>query len=316
MEKKVKKEELNNFIKEVGEEAYKRLQKLDIPPYPKYYQDSFKDFLKDKKDKDVETLLKKNAYLIEPINNDKDSYMADSCYHIAKESIKEFSKTNEDIKKTSIDLSKITKDLEDLDNTKLIESFNDFHKNLLKTLKEADKTIIRLQEEILELEKESNIDPLTKLYNKRALLKDLESILEFGKDRDLDLCMVIFDLDDFKKVNDTYGHIAGDKTLIYIGKVLKNSLRNEVKAYRFGGEEFVVLLNRIGLDAALKIAQRIIDTISESKLIYKSNTINITVSGGITSHKKGDTPDSFIERADSALYEAKNDGKNKIVVAS
>jgi len=178
----VKNSELNKYIIEIGNDAFKRLKELNIPPYPKYYQDSFKEFLKERKNKEIDALMKKNSYLIEPIIDTQDSKMVDSCYHIAKESIKEFSKTNEHIKKSSIDLSKITKDLEDLDNTKLLDSFNDFHKNLLKTLKEADTTIIKLQEEILQLEKESNIDPLTKLYNRRALLRDLETILDFGKD--------------------------------------------------------------------------------------------------------------------------------------
>ena len=308
----MKNQELNKYIKEIGNDAFKRLNELNIPPYPKYYQDSFKEFLKEIKNKEIDTLMKKNSYLIEPIIDIQDSKAVDSCYHIAKESIKEFSKTSENIKKSSIDLSKITKDLEELDNTKLLDSFNDFHKKLIKTLKEADTTIIKLQEEILQLEKESNIDPLTKLYNRRALLRDLETMLDFGKDKKLDLSLIIFDLDDFKKVNDTFGHIAGDKTLIYVAKVLKNSLRSEVKSYRFGGEEFVIVLNRIDLAEAKKIAERILKTISESKLIYKNSTIKITMSGGITEHKENDTIDSIIERADKALYEAKESGKNKV----
>ncbi len=317
----MKNKELNQYIQRVGTEAFNRLKQLNIPPYPKYYQDSFKDFLKngDSKNAEIVALLKNNRYLIESIDNNQDAHMVDTCYSIAKESIKEFSKTNESIKKiskkSSIDLNKITKDLEDLDSTKLITSFNEFHSNLLKTLKEADGTIMKLQEEILQLEKESNIDPLTKLYNKRALLKDMENILDFGKDKKLDLSLIIFDLDDFKNINDTYGHIAGDKTLIYIGKVLKNALRREVKTYRFGGEEFVVILNRVEVQEAKKIAERILKTIGESKLIYKNNTIQITMSGGITDHRPGDTTDSIIERADKALYEAKTSGKNKVVIA-
>ena len=314
----MKNKELNNYINEVGKNAFERLKQLNIPPYPKYYQDSFKDFLGSGKNKEVSALLKKNIYLIDSIDNNQDTRMIDGCYDIAKESIKEFSKTNENIKqiskKSSIDLNKITKNIDDLDNTTLINSFNNFHSNLLKTLKDADRTIIKLQEEILQLEKESNIDPLTKLYNKRALLKDIENILNYGKEKSLNLSLIIFDLDDFKLVNDTYGHIAGDKTLIYVGKVLKNALRSEVKTYRFGGEEFVILLNRIETSEAKNIAERILKTIEESKLIYKNNTIQITISGGITAHIANDSPDSIIERADKALYKAKRLGKNRIEI--
>jgi len=314
----VKNKELNNYISEIGKNAFERLKQLNIPPYPKYYQDSFKDFLGSDKNKEVSALLKKNIYLIDSIDNNQNDRMIDGCYDIAKESIKEFSKTNENIKqiskKSSIDLNKITKNIDDLDNTMLINSFNDFHSNLLRTLKDADKTIIKLQEEILQLEKESNIDPLTKLYNKRALLKDIENILNYGKEKSLNLSLIIFDLDDFKLINDTYGHIAGDKTLIYVGKVLKNALRSEVKTYRFGGEEFVILLNRIETHEAKNIAERILKTIEESKLIYKNNTIQITISGGITAHIANDSPDSIIERADKALYKAKRLGKNRIEI--
>ncbi len=316
----MKNEELVKCIQKVGNKAFRKLEQLDIPPYPKYYQDSFKDFLKSiDVNEEMTVFLKNNKYLIDSTNNNQDTQIVDACYDIAKESIKEFNKTNENIKKiskkSSVDLNKITKDIEELDSTKLIASFNEFHSNLLETLKEADTTIIKLQEEVLKLEKESNIDPLTKLYNKRALLKDIENILHFGKDKKLDLALIIFDLDDFKKINDTYGHIAGDKTLIYVGKVLKNTLRKEIKTYRFGGEEFVVILNRTEIEKAKKIAERILKIISESKLIYKSNTIQITMSGGVTSHQIGDTADLIIERADKALYEAKTSGKNRVVVA-
>ncbi len=308
--------ELNDFIKDTGEKAFKRLEELNIPPYPKYYQDSFKDFLKNKDEAIV--CLEKNSYLINAMPDNNEINITDKCYKIAKDSISEFNKTNENIKKistkSSVDLNQLAKEVENFDNTKILESFNDFHKTLQNTLKEADDTIIKLQEEILKLEKESNIDPLTKVFNKRALIKDLGNILRCGLNKKLDLTVIMFDLDDFKKVNDTYGHIAGDKTLIYLGKMLKNSLRNEIKTYRFGGEEFLILLNRISLEEAKKIGNRILETMRKSKLLYKNNTIQITLSGGITSHKEGDTLDSIIERVDLALYKAKNSGKDKIEV--
>jgi len=295
--------ELNELIKDVGKKAFKKLEESNIPPYPKYYQDSFKDFLKNK-DKSI-VCLEKNSYLIDAMPNDTEINITDN-------------KTNENIKKistkSSVDLNQLAKEVENFDNTKILESFNNFHKTLQSTIKEADDTITKLQEEILKLEKESNIDPLTKVFNKRALIKDLGNILNCGLDKKLDLTVIMFDLDDFKKVNDTYGHIAGDKTLIYLGKMLKNLLRNEIKTYRFGGEEFFIVLNRISLEEAKKIGNRILETMRKSKLLYKNNIIQITLSGGITSHKKGDTFDSIIERVDLALYKAKNSGKDKIVV--
>jgi diguanylate cyclase (GGDEF)-like protein len=120
----------------------------------------------------------------------------------------------------------------------------------------------------------------------------------------------MIDADDFKNINDSYGHIAGDKTLIFLTKLIQSSLRKGVKVYRYGGEEFIILLNRTTLEEAKKSVDRIITETSESKLLYKGHNIHLTISAGIACYKKGDTPETLIEKSDSALYEAKDAGKN------
>ena len=160
------------------------------------------------------------------------------------------------------------------------------------------------------MERESNIDPLTKAHNRRVLIKDLEELLNFGKDTDLDMHLVMFDADDFKQINDSFGHIAGDKTLIFLSKLIQNSLRRGTRIYRYGGEEFVVILNRTSRDEAIKVVDRIIKETSDSKLLYKNHDIHLTLSAGICSHQHPMSADDILDKADKALYEAKRSGKN------
>ena len=129
--------------------------------------------------------------------------------------------------------------------------------------------------------------------------KNLEDALKFQKDHGVN----------FKVINDTYGHIAGDKILIFIANILKKTLRDGDKIFRYGGEEFILILNRLDNIHCLKIASRILELINKNKLIYKGESINVTVSIGTTIYNISDTPDSMIHRADKALYRAKKDGK-------
>jgi diguanylate cyclase (GGDEF)-like protein len=122
----------------------------------------------------------------------------------------------------------------------------------------------------------------------------------------------MIDIDDFKVVNDTYGHVAGDKILIYLTHLLRKTLRDGDKIFRYGGEEFVVILNRISSDVCLDITNRLLELIRSNQLLYKGDSINITISVGTTQYHKGDTQDSLLERADKALYRSKTNGKNQM----
>ncbi len=307
-----KNEQISSKIEEIGSETFKKLKKLQIPPYPKYYHDTFMDILTYSTNKDILDLSKKYNYLFS--TNDMDPNMQDGCFHITKESVLEFENSNTTLKNISneniIDIDKIRKEPNNVDAKKILHSFDSFQRQITKELDNADRTITRLKLEIEKLERESNIDPLTKTYNRRVLIKDLEDILEIGKEKNLDLQIIMFDADDFKNINDTFGHIAGDKTLIYITKLIQNSVRKGIRIYRYGGEEFIVILNRVEENDGIRVAQRIVKNADESKLLYKGNTIHLTLSAGISKHAKGDTAESIIDRADNALYVAKKAGKN------
>ncbi len=124
----------------------------------------------------------------------------------------------------------------------------------------------------------------------------------------------MIDADDFKILNDQHGHLAGDKVLYFLAQSIKSVIRAGDKVYRYGGEEFSVILNRCDQEQAFAVAEKIRTKIEQSHLIYSGNTIKLTVSIGATLHHEGDTYDEFVGRADDGLYRAKNEGKNTTIL--
>ncbi len=312
-----KKQSVIEKINVLGESSFKRLQELNVPPYPKYYHDAFVDELLKCDDLSLIALSKKYAHLFSHGENEK---LEETSLELAKASLKEFEKSNSNLKKLSdknvIDISTIKSDYDRINTDAIINSFNNFQTEILEELENADETIKKLKIEIERLEKESHIDPLTKTYNRKVFNKDIKEIIDAVEGKgSVDLNLVIFDADDFKNINDTYGHSAGDKTLIFLTKLIKNSLRNGTKIYRYGGEEFIIILNRVTLEDTCKTVQRILDAISSSKLLYKGHEINLTLSAGIGQYKQNDTSQTLLEKADKALYDAKKSGKNCFKVA-
>jgi diguanylate cyclase (GGDEF)-like protein len=123
----------------------------------------------------------------------------------------------------------------------------------------------------------------------------------------------MLDIDDFKQINDNYGHITGDKILIFVASLLKKTLRDSDKIFRYGGEEFIIILNRNEDEEARLVADRILKLIRNNRLIYLGETINITASIGLTRLLKSDkTQEDLLQRADKALYKSKSDGKNRL----
>lgn len=308
---------ISDSIFSVGEETFSKLKSLNIPPYPKYYHDTFMETLNKNSDPQLADLTRKHSYLFS--NSQHEEIMSETCFGLMKKGLEEFVKTNDTIKSLShenaINIDAIKKEYNSVDTRHVISVFDSFQTQIIKELQIADETIATLKLEVERLERESNIDPLTKAHNRRVFVKDLEEVLSFGKERAIDMHLVMFDADDFKQINDSFGHIAGDKTLIFLSKLIQNSLRRGTRIYRYGGEEFVVILNRISFDEAIKAVDRIIKETSESKLLYKGHDIHLTLSAGVTSHTQGISADELIDAADKALYEAKKSGKNCFKVA-
>jgi len=250
--------------------------------------------------------------------NDKDSDILNSYQKLLHTSINEYDITNEKIKTISsesdIFLKHGEKDEGLIEVENLVKHFSEFQTKVNDELERANNTIDKLKSEVKELENTTNIDPLTLAHNRRGLHNYLDPILETASksDKQLDMWLIMLDVDDFKIVNDSYGHVAGDKVLIFLTKVLRSIVRKEDYIFRFGGEEFMVILNRITEQKAHQIATRVLETVRKNKLIYKDDTINITLSIGLCQHEKGDTIETIVERTDKLLYKAKHSGKDKI----
>ena len=157
-------------------------------------------------------------------------------------------------------------------------------------------------------------DPLTKLFNKRYFLDRLDSELKFAKRHDTALSLLLVDLDHFKAVNDTHGHLAGDAILVNLAQVLQRAVRNEDVVARFGGEEIAIILRAIPLEPAFLLADRLRDLIQQTVTKHHHLELRATASIGAAGYPttKADTIEALIEAADKALYKAKGHGRNRV----
>jgi diguanylate cyclase (GGDEF)-like protein len=155
-------------------------------------------------------------------------------------------------------------------------------------------------------------DVLTGIANRRIFLESLGGAISFAQRHQTPLSLIMADLDDFKSVNDTFGHNAGDQVLQAFANLLMENSRQEDLAARFGGEEFIMMLPGTGPEEAAVLGERLRRDWKE--MTFPGFSIRVTASFGVAASQPGDTVDGFIERADQALYDAKLMGKNQVVV--
>ena len=167
------------------------------------------------------------------------------------------------------------------------------------------------------LQDESTHDALTRLFNRRYLDERLAAEMSFARRHGTDLCVVLFDVDHFKQVNDRHGHGVGDDVLTEVGSRLQHCLRAEDVAARFGGEEFVAVLRTTDLAAAHVVAERIRGVMEATAVRLPTLSIPITVSAGCASlvQSGATTPKALLEAADAGLYAAKRAGRNRVMSA-
>jgi diguanylate cyclase (GGDEF)-like protein len=183
-----------------------------------------------------------------------------------------------------------------------------FISQLLKKINEAQQ----------KLEALANIDDLTQLYNRRYFFERFNQEVERAKRYQRPLSCIIMDIDFFKHVNDSYGHLAGDRVLIDIAQILKNNCRQSDLAGRYGGEELIILLPETDVAGAMIIADRIRQMIEEHQTVDdKGAIIGVTVSLGVasltgTELKNLDKNERIVQYADDALLVAKKGGRNRI----
>jgi len=168
-----------------------------------------------------------------------------------------------------------------------------------------NETLISKNKKIEQL---ASRDPLTNLYNRYKFSQLFDSLYETMSQNSSKMSLILIDIDYFKKINDTYGHNVGDEVLVQISELIRRLLRESDVVGRWGGEEFVVLLPLANLENALNIADQIRGLIEGQT----AHPFKITASFGVTEVKESDDLKSVIDRADTALYEAKESGRNRI----
>lgn len=170
-----------------------------------------------------------------------------------------------------------------------------------------------------EVRKASLIDPLTNIGNRKYFADELQRVLAEAEENGSPVSLLIGDIDHFKKFNDTFGHLVGDEVLKLVAKTLVENLKGRDIIARYGGEEFVILLPQTTVQDAEKVANQL-RSILATKQVRRRRTNEtlgvVTISVGATQYKNKEDTDAFIDRADAALYEAKQTGRNKVVCKS
>lgn len=181
-------------------------------------------------------------------------------------------------------------------------------------LDEMEKLAQSAQHAIEEQRKKAMHDSLTGLPNRESYQQRLDQEVQRFKRYGGKLSLMVCDVDLFKRINDTYGHLAGDKVLKIIAKSLQKNLRSSDFIARFGGEEFVALMPETSTDEALIVAEKLRKKIEESPFNFKKEPVQITVSFGISEIIEGESIDEVFNRADKALYKAKENGRNQVQI--
>jgi diguanylate cyclase (GGDEF)-like protein len=158
-------------------------------------------------------------------------------------------------------------------------------------------------------------DPLTQANNRASfdhlIQREMSLAQRYGKS----LTVLFLDIDHFKDINDTHGHDCGDVALTSVANCIKKSMRTSDMLFRYGGEEFVILLSETNLAGAEHVAERIRRSIESHTLSYDMSTLKVTASLGVSALRADDTVDTFVKRADGAMYKAKNNGRNRVALA-
>ncbi|MDP2077579.1 MAG: GGDEF domain-containing protein [Sulfuricurvum sp.] len=308
----MKKEDFDTKSWELCDQALANLRTKKLSPFPNNYQAEFYELL----EKHMSDNLTGEVYTQESNSDHINKYL-----EIAQIALQAFVQSNQEITQVMQDHAQRTSPSHSYTNDylsknclKIVDNLAQLDTEMSHALLKAHDQINHLTQNIELLSEENRIDPLTKFYNRKELFKDLIFIGEKVENEAVPECyLLMIDMDDFKAINDTYSHLAGDKTLVFVARTIASLIRSSDKAYRFGGDEFIIVLNRSTLDVAQSIAEKIRVNIDKARLFYENNEMRITVSIGV-SKLSGKEIETSLRRADRALYEAKNKSKNQVFI--
>ena len=333
----------DNYPKTAAEIAKKIIvntAERSIPLTPENYHVWFEYFLRSNKELSaaIDALIASKKHFSQEINESLyTEYLTPDKKDILKEVHKETHKIFKNIFKASLSTNDLASDYSNkmeeyynkLNNTKeltqiqhlvvdIIKDTNDMaesSRQLNQQLEEATSKIKTLSKKLEKTEREVLLDGLTGLNNRKAFDRSINDLCEKFDKKDGFFSVVMLDIDYFKKFNDKYGHQVGDEVLCIVGGHLKETLKGKDFPARYGGEEFIALLPNTKLDNAYIVADQIRESLSNKILKIKKtgqDLGNITVSVGVSEIRKGDTAISVVERADAALYLAKDSGRDNV----
>lgn len=177
----------------------------------------------------------------------------------------------------------------------------------------AERRIETLREELEQARRLIHVDHLTGALNRAGFDTIYAREASLADRHDVSFGVALLDVDNFKSLNDIHGHQAGDAALMHFARVLKLALRPSDVVVRFGGEEFLLLLPRATLERAARAVQRVQEKLATQVLVYQHRPLRFTFSAGVTERRPGEPQTEVIRRADRALYQAKNTGKQRVV---
>lgn len=298
----------------IHDEAIEVLKAAHIPPYPAQYQRQFNRIFDEISDAVLKNVLNQDLNMDDKINS------IGKYIELAQTAIETFSLSHSSIALVATQQSNLLISYQNVDNN-TDETQAEFIHNLValglemtQELQKSEKKLIALNEQLDDILLEATIDPLTHLFNYRKYMEDFANILSNGIDRELPLLSIMINGDDFKSVNSTFGHTAGDKVLYFLAQTIKSMVRSGDVVYRYGGDQIALIINRCDKEYAMSVAEKILHKVERSHLIYSGKTIQLTISIGATMHTANDTIDTIIDRTQKALSKSKEKGKNRITL--
>ncbi len=180
---------------------------------------------------------------------------------------------------------------------------------------QAELRMRKLEAELEQVSEQVSQDQLTGALNRRGLEEAMQREVARAERRRSPLCVAVLDLDNFKRLNDTYGHQAGDDALVHLIRVVKHTLRPTDIVARYGGEEFIILFSETGIDQAVDVMKRLQRELTRKFFLHNNERLLITFSAGVAAFRPGETQELVFARADKAMYQAKLQGKNRVVSA-
>ena len=215
------------------------------------------------------------------------------------------------------ELSHILNDI--MHDTRIIqESAQRSHEELVNTRKqahEAEERVRQLEQELEQASEKMHEDQLTGALNRRGMDEAMEREIQRAERQKSPVSLALLDIDNFKQLNDTLGHQAGDQALIHLTTVIKEAVRPTDAVARYGGEEFLIIMPDTGLEEAMATITRLQRELTKKFFLHDNNRLLITFSAGVALRGEEEDPEEIIGRADKAMYHAKQTGKNRVVAA-